>query len=103
MPVLPRDVKEAVDLLRTHFARQWSIDELAAICGVARRTLEKHFRRFTGRTPRQLRREIRLDRARLELLQAQPDASVTDIAVRCGFNHLGRFAAAYKERYGEPP
>jgi AraC-like DNA-binding protein len=103
VPVLPRDVKEAVDLLRTQFAREWSIDELAAVCGVARRTLEKHFRRFTGRTPRQLRRELRLDRARLELLQAQPDASVTDIAVRCGFNHLGRFAAAYRERYGEPP
>src|SRR5262249_17954364 len=103
VPILPRDVKAAVELLKRHPARECSIDELAAACGVARRTLEKHFRRFAGRTPSQARREVRLDLARRELLRAQPDASVTDIAERCGFNHLGRFAAAYGERYGEVP
>jgi TolB-like protein len=46
---------------------------------------------------------VRLDLARRELLRAQPVASVTDIAERCRFNHLGRFAAAYRERYGEVP
>jgi AraC-like DNA-binding protein len=103
VPTLPRDVKAAVELLKRHPARECSIDELAAACGVARRTLEKHFRRFAGRTPSQVRREVRLDRVRRELLRAKPDASVTDIAERCGFNHLGRFAAAYRERYGEAP
>jgi AraC-like DNA-binding protein len=103
VPILPRDVKKAVDLLKGQPARQRSIDKLAAACGVARRTLEKHFRRFAGRTPSQVRREVRLDRVRRELLRAQPDASVTIIAERCGFNHLGRFAAAYRERYGETP
>lgn len=28
---------------------------------------------------------------------------MTEIAGRCGFNHLGRFAAAYRDRYGEAP
>lgn len=103
VPILPRDVKVAVELLKRHPSREHSIDELAAACGVARRTLEKHFRRFTGRTPSQVRRAVRLDHVRRELLRASPDASVTDIAERCGFNHLGRFAAAYRERYGEAP
>jgi AraC-like DNA-binding protein len=103
VPILPRDVKKAVELLKRHPARMRSIDELAAACGVTRRTLEKHFRQFTCRTPSQVRREARLDWVRRELLRAQPDGSVTDLAERCGFNHLGRFAAAYKMRYGESP
>lgn len=77
--------------------------ELAAACGVARRTLQKHFRRFVGRTPTEVQRQFRLERVRREFLRARPEASVTEIAVRCGVSHLGRFAAAYRERYGESP
>ena len=40
---------------------------------------------------------------RRDLLQAPPDAAVTQIALRCGFNHLGRFAALYPTRHGESP
>ena len=28
---------------------------------------------------------------------------MTEIALHCGFNHLGRFAALYRARYGESP
>jgi len=50
-----------------------------------------------------MQRELRLDRVRRELLRAQPKASVTEIAARCGISHLGRLSADYKERYGEAP
>lgn len=103
MPILPRDVKKAMALLQADPARMSSIDDLAAACGVARRTLEKHFRRFVGRSPSQVRREFVLERVRRELLLAQSEASITEIAVRCGVNHLGRFAVAYRRRYGESP
>jgi AraC-like DNA-binding protein len=29
--------------------------------------------------------------------------SVAEVAARWGFSHLGRFAAAYRKRYGESP
>lgn len=29
--------------------------------------------------------------------------TVLDVAARCGFGHAGRFAAAYRERFGESP
>jgi TolB-like protein/methylphosphotriester-DNA--protein-cysteine methyltransferase len=70
---------------------------------LARRSLEKRFRRFLGRSPVQLLHDLRFDLARKELLRAEPEARVTDIAMRCGFHHLGRFAAAYAKRYGEAP
>jgi AraC-like DNA-binding protein/tetratricopeptide (TPR) repeat protein len=101
VPMLPRDVKKAMALLEADPER--SIEELAAACGVARRTLEKHFRRFVERSPCQVRRALLLERFRHELLRAQPKSSITEIAMQCGVHHLGRFAAAYRESYGESP
>ena len=103
MPILPRDVKKAVDLLRADPVRERTSEELAKACGVAERTLQKHFRRFVDRTPSQMRRDLRLEQLRRELLRARPEATVTAIAARCGIKHLARGAAAYRERYGETP
>ena len=47
----------------------------------------------------------RLEQVHEELLIADPSTGVkvTDVALRHGFTHTGRFAAAYKERFGESP
>jgi AraC-like DNA-binding protein/Flp pilus assembly protein TadD len=103
VPILPRDVRKALDLLNIDHTREQSVDQLAAACGVSRRTLQKHFRRFVGRTPTEVQRQLRMEKVRRELLQARPEATITEIAVRCGVQHLGRFAAAYRARYGESP
>ena len=100
---LPRDVRKALDLLEADPGRERSVKELAAACGVATRTLQKHFRRFVGRTPFDVQWSLRLERARRDLLTGPPDASVTDIALRWGFRHLGRFAILYRLRYDESP
>src|SRR5690348_1213463 len=103
MQPLPRDVQTALELLRANPAREGSIDELAAAVGVKRRTLEKHFRKFLCRTPVEVRRDLRLERARRDLLRAQSGVTVTEVALHCGFNHLGRFAALYRALFGESP
>jgi AraC-like DNA-binding protein len=49
-------------------------------------------------------REVRLERARADLMSDDPSlGSVTDIALKWGFAHLGRFAVEYKRRFGESP
>jgi adenylate cyclase len=101
--LVPGPLKRALDLLKADPARGWTVDEIASACGIGRRTLQRHFRCFSGRTPMQFLRDLRLDRARQELLRASGGTSVTDIAARIGFNHLGRFATEYRARYGESP
>jgi AraC-like DNA-binding protein len=101
--LLPRNLKKAIDLLRSDPARAWTIGALAASCDIPRRTLEKHFRRHLQQTPVEFLRMVRLDWARSKLLRAAPRATVTQIALQCGFNHFGRFAAWYREQYGESP
>src|SRR5215471_16044356 len=60
---LPRDLHRALDRLQAEPDRPWTLAGLAADCGVAPRTLQKHFRRFLGRTPVAFLRELRLDLA----------------------------------------
>jgi AraC-like DNA-binding protein len=100
---LPRDLKKAIERLEAEPERPWRLCDLAVLCGVSPRTLQKHFRLFLRSTPRAFLRERRFDRARQELLRGYPEARVTEIATRCGFDHFGRFATEYRRRYGEPP
>jgi AraC-like DNA-binding protein len=48
-------------------------------------------------------RDARLAEARRALQQAGSGQSITDIAMSWGFSHLGRFAIAYRRRFGETP
>src|SRR6266568_803357 len=101
--LLPRGVRGALDAMRANVEHDWSVTGLAAAASVSARTLQRQFRVFLGKTPSVALREIRFERARRELLQGLPDTKVTDIALRCGFPHGGRFSVEYRRRYGETP
>ena len=99
---LPRGVRKAVECLEAEPGRSWRLAELARASGIAPRTLQKQFRRFVGRAPLAFLCELRFARVREELVHGR-DTGVTAIAMRYGFAHLGRFAVAYRRRYGESP
>ncbi len=101
--VVPYDVKKAVDFIRARTGEKVTIADLVKVCGVAERTLRKHFRVFLGLAPREYLRRTRLAAVREQLLAAGADVSVTEIAARNGFNHFGRFAAQYRRCFGETP
>jgi len=100
---LPRDVKTAVAIMRAGIGRKLSLAEVAAACGVAERTLHKHFCAFLGLPPLAYWRQLRLTAARAALLGGGENASVTAIAARCGFHHFGRFSVQYRRAFGEAP
>ncbi|MCU0900398.1 MAG: helix-turn-helix domain-containing protein [Cypionkella sp.] len=78
-----------------------SIAALARDLGCSYRSLEAAFHE-AGHPPRQsVLGAIRLDAARIRLLSGGP--SVTTCALECGITHLGRFAQAYRQRFGEYP
>lgn len=68
------------------------------------RSLQESFRRSLDTTPMASLRGIRLEKVHRELSAAEPGTTtVTDVATRWCFLHLGRFAAAYARAYGEHP
>ena len=54
--------------------------------------------------PLQYLKHCRLEAARRELSSAERDqTTVTEVALRYGFYHLGRFSGLYRETFGELP
>jgi AraC-like DNA-binding protein len=103
-PRRPRPVKRTLDAMHAEPWRAFTATELAAVAGVGIRVLQESFRRHIGMSPLAYLRRLRLDGAHAELSRADPgEVSVSEVAYRWGFTHLGRFAAAYRERYGVPP
>ena len=102
-PVLPRDVKRAIDYIEGNLDAAIGLPEIVAACGVPGRTLVKHFRDFRGTSPMRYLRTARFEKVREALTRAQSEESVAEIAERWGFTHLGRFSVDYRRRFGEAP
>ncbi|WP_292849656.1 AraC family transcriptional regulator [Microbacterium sp.] len=99
-----RPVAQAVDLLRSSPDHPWTVTELAAAVSMSPRALQEGFRRALDTTPMSYLRSLRLERVHEELASAEPGTrSVTEVAARWGFAHLGRFAAAYRAAFAEQP
>jgi AraC-like DNA-binding protein len=81
--------------------RGYTVADLARLAGISARSLQYGFQEQHGTTPMRYLRQVRLDRAHDDLAQAH--GTVADIAYHWGFTNLGRFARAYRDRYGEFP
>jgi AraC-like DNA-binding protein len=100
----PRPVKRTLDAMHAAPGHPFTAPELAGIAGVGTRVLQEAFRRHVGMPPMTYLRELRLAGAHDELSKADPwQVNVSEVAVRWGFAHLGRFAGAYRARYGVSP
>jgi AraC-like DNA-binding protein len=103
-PRRPRPVKRTLDAMHAEPWRQFTAADLAAIAGVGVRVLQESFRQHVGMPPLAYLRRLRLDGVHAELSRSDPwKVSVSEVACRWGFTHLGRFAGAYRARYGVPP
>ena len=100
--VLPRHVRSVQDYLQAHAHEPVSAEQLARIAGVSVRSLYAGFKEFLGVSPMHYLRDLRMERARAELVSGE-SRNIAGVALRWGFAHMGRFSAGYKERYGESP
>lgn len=100
----PRIIKRVLDQLHGDPSQAWTSAEMAELAGVSVRRLQEGFREYLGVSPRDYLLGLRLERIHEELVCGEPgDVSVTDVALKWGITHTGRFAAAYKRKYGVPP
>jgi AraC-like DNA-binding protein len=100
----PRAIRRVVDAVHDEPERPFSVGDLATIAGMSVRSLQEGFRQNLGCTPMAYLQQVRLLRAHESLRLADPlRVTVARVAHQWGFAHLGRFASAYRERFGEAP
>ncbi|NLQ17042.1 AraC family transcriptional regulator [Marinomonas sp. M1K-6] len=80
-----------------------TIDELASLCQISRKSLYNLFERETGLTPSTYVRRLKLESVHAELKNNERIKNVTQVALKYGFTNLGRFSAQYREQIGELP
>lgn len=100
-----RVVTEATDFIETHLGERITMDMLARNVHMSVRSIQQAFHDELGMSPVAYIRERRLTRVREELTDALPSdgVTVTNVAHRWGFSHLGSFSVEYRKRWGESP
>jgi AraC-like DNA-binding protein len=102
--VAPHFVRRVERLIDESAHEPLTIGDLAEHAGVSTRSLFAGFRKYRNTTPMQYLKDVRLKRVREELLKAGSEATtVTAVAMRWGFSHLGHFTSDYKRCFGESP
>lgn len=92
---------EAVILMEANLEEPISLDELSSYVGISRRQLERLFQKHLNCVPTRYYLNLRLNRARLLLLQTSK--SIVDIALACGFISAPHFSKCYRDMFGIPP
>ncbi|MEW1953436.1 AraC family transcriptional regulator [Terrabacter sp. NPDC080008] len=104
LPAAPVAVMRAIDLLHDRPADAWSSTVLAREAHVSVRSLQSGFLKHVGKPPMTYLRDLRLAGIHDELTRASPGTTTVEtVAYSWGMVHLGRFAAAYRQAFGELP
>ncbi|RZN03834.1 hypothetical protein CWO91_31560 [Bradyrhizobium genosp. SA-3] len=98
-----RIAREVLKVLKERLDDPPSITDLCIAVGARERTLHLSCVEAFGRPPATLLAELRLNAVHRALSRPVRETSVTSVAVRYGFAHFGRFAAAYRRQFGELP
>ena len=90
-----------IELMETNLEEPLGRADLADSAGLSTRQLERLFRKYLNRSPARYYLELRLNRARLLLLQT--NMSVIDVALACGFVSASHFSKCYRDYFGRTP
>lgn len=94
-------LKRVEEYVRCRLHEPIGLVELAGIVGLSVRHFARAFRVATGKTPARFVHEQRMLRAKQMLVQ--PGASVTEIALVCGFSHAQHFSTSFRREIGMTP
>lgn len=99
----PAFLKRALQYIHDNISHNICGEDLERIAGVSKQKLSKAFRDRMKVSFNSYIRYYRLKCIYQELSLAQDKKNITNIAMKWGINHLGRFSLEYKQQFGESP
>jgi AraC-like DNA-binding protein len=97
-------LRRAEEYILAHLLEPLSLVDIAEASEVNARTVSRAFKKHWGISPMAFLKERRLELAQRALLAADPKSTtVTEIATKLGFFHLGQFSKDYRKAFQELP
>jgi AraC family transcriptional regulator len=94
-------VNRAIDHVTRHLAEPLQLEDVAQLAAFSPFHFHRIFRSLVGETLHAFVKRVRLERA--VYLMSHRDASLTDIALSCGFASSSDFSRSFRSHYGVPP
>jgi len=95
-------VNRAVDYVTAHLGERIRLEDVADAACFSPFHFHRVFRMLMGETLGAFIKRVRLERA-VFLLSHQPGATLTEIALDCGFSSSSDFSRSFRARYGVAP
>jgi AraC-like DNA-binding protein len=96
-----QNVISAIHLLRSRFAEQVRIEDLALAARMSPSAFHRQFKALTSMTPLQYQKQLRLIEARRLMVKDQ--VNVETAAFRVGYESPSQFSREYARMFGSPP
>jgi AraC-like DNA-binding protein len=97
----PWQERRARDILSNNLGGELPLAQVARECGLSASHFTRAFRQSLGMAPHQWLLKVRVERAKEQLLNS--DASLTDIAVDCGFADQSHFTRVFTKHVDASP
>jgi AraC-like DNA-binding protein len=98
---IPQSINKAIDFMMKNFSRRISLKDIAVSAKMSKFHFSRVFKQYTGKTPVNYLKEIRMNHAVL-LLQTQ-HLLIKETASECGFSDVSYFTKEFKKTFGTSP
>uniref|UniRef100_UPI003B5BF423 helix-turn-helix domain-containing protein n=1 Tax=Shewanella gaetbuli TaxID=220752 RepID=UPI003B5BF423 len=96
-----QSIQLPIDFIRKNFHQQISLEQLANLAHVSISALERRFKKCLSKTPTRFIKEVRLENARLLLMEK--DLPISEVAYQVGFSDHSYFTKEFRNFFGVHP
>lgn len=95
-------VERFLGKLERRCAKEWTVGEMAEVCGLKRSQFTTYCRQITNMSPMEFLNQRRITLAQ-QFLKDKPAMSITDVGLACGFSSGQYFAEVFRRFTGHSP
>lgn len=94
-------VKAPVEYIKAHFMHEFTVQQLAQTAHLSVSALERRFKKYMNKTPKQFINEVRLENARRMLIET--DLPIALVGSECGFADHSYFCRKFVQLFDDVP
>jgi AraC family transcriptional regulator len=95
-------INRVLDYIDRHIDQELTLDELANVANFSRFHFHRIFKAMVGETLSRFIQRLRIERAAAQLT-GNPQKTITEIALDCGFSGSAAFSRAFRDFFGMSP